>query len=298
MDRLNETALFLAVVDHGSFSAAARAIGQTPSAVGKRIRLLEERLGVDLLTRSTRRMALTDAGRRYAEDAREILSRLEALEEDITAGTGQLRGTVRLTSPIAYGQRFVVPAVTEFMHRHPQVEIELSLTDRKIDLVAEGVDLAVRTGIVADSGLIGRRLGPYRRSICAAPDYIAAHGTPRTPGDLGSHRCLRLPTEKMPIAWGLEVSAHKGLRLGPSLVCNSLDALHDACCAGLGLACLPEFMAGKSIAAGHLVPLLQAHHDPAADGAILILRPETSVVTRRLRALVDHLVAHLRPAPG
>jgi len=290
-------AMFLAVVDHGSFSAAARSMGQTPSAIGKRMRLLEERLGVDLLIRSTRRMALSEAGQRYSEEAREILARVTALEEDITNGAEHLRGTVRLTAPTAYGQRYVVPVITDFLRAHPGVEINLLLTDKLVDLVGEGVDLAIRTGVAADSTLIARRLGAYRRTICACPDHLAAQGAPEGPADLGLRRCLKLPHERTPADWGLDRAKGAGTRrLGAGFICNSLDALHRACLAGEGIACLPDFLAQDSIRQGRLTAILQDQRDPTSAGDILIIRPETTLLPRRVRTLIDALVAQLRDA--
>lgn len=286
--------LVLCVIDEGSFSAAARKVRQTPAAVGKRVRALEQRLGVDLIVRSTRKMALTEAGQRYVEDAREIVARIAALEEDLRDDAGTLRGTVRLTAPTAYGQRFVLPAVTDFMSRNPTVEIQLSLTDKVIDLVGDGVDLAIRTGIAADSSLIGRRIAPYRRQICASPDYLARHGTPGSPADLAGHRCLKLPRETVLSDWLLEDSLRRGTRLGAGLTCNALDALASACVNGQGIASIPDFIATRPLTEGQLVPLLDDHRRSEPDEGIMLLRPANVVTPRRVRALGDFLFSRLR----
>lgn len=295
MTRLDDLNTLLAVVDHGSFSAAARALGQTPSAVGKRIALMEARLGVALLHRSTRRMALTGAGQRYAEEAREIVARLAALEEDVAAGSDSLRGVVRMTAPIAFGRAHVAPAVIAFGRAHPGVEIVLSLTDRNVDLVGEGFDLAVRTGVPVDSGLIARRVAGYRRRVCATPGYLATWGMPERPEDLARHRCLKLAQEWQPRDWGLAAGG-AAPRLGPGLRCNALDVLHMACLAGEGLACLPEVLCAGDLRAGRLHPVLE--DCAAADQAtVAILRPE-GTPPRRVRVLSDFLVAHLRREGG
>ena len=296
MTRLDDLNTLLAVVDHGSFSAAARALGQTPSAVGKRIAQMEARLGVALLHRSTRRMALTGAGQRYAEEAREIAARLAALEEDVAAGSGSLHGPVRITAPIAFGRAHVAPAVIAFGRAHPGVEIALSLTDRNVDLVGEGMDLAVRTGVPVASALIARRVAAYRRRVCAAPGYLRTWGVPKQPGDLSRHRCLKLAQEWLPRDWGLAGGAGPALRLGPGLRCNALDVLHMACLAGEGLACLPEILCGDDLRAGRLRPVLE-DCTVAAGATVAILRPE-GAPPRRVRVLVDFLVAHLRSAEG
>jgi DNA-binding transcriptional LysR family regulator len=294
MSRQADLETFLAVVDHGSFSAAARALGQTPSAVGKRIAQLEARLGVVLLHRSTRRMALTEAGGHYAEEAREIASRLAVLEEDISNGSGKLSGTVRMTAPSALGRLHVAPAVIRFMQAHADVEIDLLMTDRNVDLVAEGIDLAVRTGVAEESTLIARRVTRYARTVCATPDYLARAGRPHDPRALARHRCLKLSREVKPGDWGLDGAAVLTHRLGRGLRCNSLETLHAACLAGEGIACLPRFLCHADMRAGRLEPVLGAHHGADAAGDISILRPETAVLPSRVRALIEFLVADMK----
>lgn len=293
MTQIDDLNTLLAVVDHGSFSAAARALGQTPSAVGKRVALLEARLGVALLHRSTRRMALTAVGRHYAEEAREIVTRLVALEDDIAAGADSLRGPVRMTAPIAFGRARVAPALIAFMRQHRQVEIALSLTDRNVDLNGEGMDLAIRTGGLSDSALIVRRVMGYARLICATPGYLRAWGSPKHPGELAHHRCLMLAQEWQPRDWGLAHFSAPAHRLGPGLRCNALDVLHMACLAGEGLACLPEFLCRDDIRAGRLQPVLR-ESPPLPQGAVVILRPEGAAPPRRVRELIAFLVTQLR----
>ena len=286
--------LVICVIDEGSFSAAARKLGQTPAAVGKRVRALEQRLGIDLIVRSTRKMALTEAGQRYVEDAREIVAQIDALEEDLRDDASTLRGTVRLTAPTAYGQRFVLPAVTDFMSRHPTLEVQLSFTDKVIDLVGDGVDLAIRTGVAVDSSLIGRRIGPYRRQICASPDYLGRHEAPLSPADLTGHRCLKLPRETVLSDWLLNDGVRQGTRLGAGLTCNSLDALAFACVIGQGIASIPDFIATQPLKEGQLVPLLADHTKSEPDEDIMLLRPANPVTPRRVRALGEFLFSRLR----
>jgi DNA-binding transcriptional LysR family regulator len=296
MSRHADLETFLAVIDHGSFSAAARALGQTPSAVGKRIAQLEARLGVGLLHRSTRRMALTEAGGRYAEEAREIACRLAELEEDLANSSGRLSGTVRMTVPSALGRLHVAPAVIRFMQAHSDVEIDLLMTDRNVDLVAEGIDLAVRTGVAEDSTLIARRVTRYARTVCATPDYLARAGRPHDPRALAGHRCLKLAREVRPGDWGLGGAGGSIHRLGRGLRCNSLETLHAACLAGEGIACLPRFLCHADTQAGRLEPVLGAHHSAGVAGDISILRPETAVLPSHVRALIEFLVADLKRA--
>lgn len=292
MAHKTEIEILLAVVDHGSFSAAARVLGYTPSAVGKRVHQLEERLKVPLLVRSTRRMALTDAGQRYVEEARGLLARLTALEEDIADDGDRLRGTIRVTSAAALGRLHVVPIAIEFMERHPEVEIELLLTDKSVDLVGEGFDLAIRSGVLRDSSLVSRKLMTNRRVPCAATAYLEQHGTPQRPEELTTHKCLRLRHEMHLSDWGFARAPHGHARLGPGFICNSLEALHAACCAGRGIAWLPEFFISQDLPNGHLVPVLTDFTEQDAGGGIFILRPETTFLPRRVRVLIDFLVDH------
>ncbi|KIC40229.1 hypothetical protein RA27_15570 [Ruegeria sp. ANG-R] len=289
MSQKTELEILMAVIDHGSFSAAARVLGYTPSAVGKRVHQLEQRLRVPLLVRSTRRMTLTEAGRRYAEEARDLLNRLTALEEDIADDVGNLRGVIRVTSSAALGQLHVVPLVIEFMELNPEVEVELLLTDKIVDLVGEGFDVAVRSGVLPDSSLISRKLMNNRRIPCAAPVYLEQHGVPRQPEELTSHRCLRLGQEKQISDWGFIRPVGGLSRLGPGFSCNSLDALHAACRAGRGIAWLPEFLISHDLHTGCLLPVLPDHVEPDAGGGIFILRPEMRFLPRRVRSLVDFL---------
>ncbi|WP_298855210.1 LysR family transcriptional regulator [uncultured Ruegeria sp.] len=289
MAQKTEIEILLTVVDHGSFSAAARVLGYTPSAVGKRVYQLEQRLRVPLLVRSTRRMTLTEAGQRYVAGARDILARLTTLEEDIADDAGNLSGTIRLTSSAALGQLHVVPLVIEFMELNPEVEIDLLLTDKIVDLVGEGFDIAVRSGVLPDSSLISRKLMNNRRVPCAAPAYLEQHGVPRQPEELTSHRCLRLGQEKQLSDWGFMRSVGGLSRFGPGFSCNSLDALHAACRAGRGIAWLPEFLVSHDLHIGRLLPVLPDHMEPSAGGGIYILRPEMPFLPLRIRAFVDFL---------
>nr|WP_321250698.1 LysR family transcriptional regulator [uncultured Ruegeria sp.] len=289
MSQKTELEILLAVVDHGSFSAAARVLGYTPSAVGKRVHLLEHRLRVPLLVRSTRRMALTEAGRRYVEEARDLLARLTALEEDIAEDTGNLRGVIRVTSSAALGQLHVVPLVIEFMELNPDVEIELLLTDKIIDLVGDGFDLAIRSGILPDSSLVSRKLMDNQRIPCAAPGYLERSGVPLEPEDLTAHRCLCLGPEKHLSDWGFKRTGGGMSRLGSGFSCNSLEALRSACCAGRGIAWLPEFLISDDLRTGRLRPVLSDHAEPSAGGGVFVLRPEMPFLPRRVRTLIDFL---------
>lgn len=287
-----DMALVLAVVDKGSFSAAARAMGQTHSAVSKRIGQLEQRLGVQLLIRSTRSMKLTEAGEHYVLEARDILHRIISLEDRIADGGDRLRGRIRITTSNAFGQMHVVPAVLEFMEVHPEVEIDLTLTDVVDDVVRDGFDVAIRSAALPDSSLVARKLLTNRRVVCAAPSYVERRGRPNSPEDLADHACLRLNLPSAFNQW--ELRSVQQVRLGPGFACNSIEALHAACKAGAGIAWLPMFLIGPDLEAGRLMPLLDDYRDPATDSTISILRPAGDIVPARTRAVISFLAERFR----
>lgn len=287
-----DMALVLAVVDEGSFSAAARAMGQTHSAVSKRIGQIEQRLGVQLLIRSTRSMRLTEAGEHYVLEARDILHRIASLEERIADGGAGLRGRIRVTTSNAFGQMHVVPAIVKFMELNPEIEIDLTLTDVVVDIVRDGFDVAIRSAALPDSSLVAFKLLTNRRVVCAAPGYIERRGRPNRPEDLADHACLRLNLPSAFNQWTLK-STHQ-VRLGPGFACNSIEALHAACIAGTGIAWLPMFLIGHDLKAGRLVSLLDDYRDPAVDSTISVLRPAGDIVPARTRALIDFLSERFR----
>ena len=199
-----------------------------------------------------------------------------------------------MTTSNALGQMHVVPALLEFMRRHPQVEIDLTITDGIVDLLRERMDIAIRSAKLPDSSLMSRKLITNRRIVCAAPSYLDRHGRPQRPRDLADHRCMRLNLPGAFNDWGLQWEGGQRHELGRGFACNSLETLHTACRAGHGIAWLPMFLVAQDIDAGLLVPLLDEYRDPESDTSISIVRPEMDLVPRRIRALVDFLVDHFR----
>ncbi|WOI57858.1 LysR family transcriptional regulator [Palleronia sp. LCG004] len=289
-----ELDLFHAILDAGSFAGAARHLGVTPSAVSKRISQMEGRIGAPLFVRTTRRMTLTEAGRTYAAGTRDILARLARVESDIAEGTGAIRGPIRMTASTALGRRKVLPVILDFSERYPEVAIDLTLTDALVDLVEGRYDLAVRSAVLPDSGLIARRLADNRRVICASPDYVKRHGAPTVPEDLAGHACLTLNMSGPFNSWPLTGERNSPVELGRGFSCNSLDALHDACLRGLGIARLPSFLVADDIVAGRLLAVLSEAEAPDDRSAISLLRPPGEVVPRRVRLLVEALVEGFR----
>jgi DNA-binding transcriptional LysR family regulator len=288
IERRDEMAVFLRVVDDGDFSAAARRLRLTPSAVSKIVARLERRLGVRLLQRSTRRIGLTVEGAAYAEAARRILADLEEAELAVQPGA-EPRGRLRVNLPIAFANRLVVPTLPEFLDRYPAVELELTFTDAVIDLLEEGVDVAVRVAADTDSRLVARRLAANRRVICAAPRYLEKHGTPRTPEDLRRHVCLASIARGNLNAWEFDgPGGRQTLRVRGPIEADSTEALRQLALAGLGIVRLSEIVVGADIRAGRLTALLTAHNHP--EGApICAVYPHRRLLSSRVRAFVDFL---------
>lgn len=286
--------LFLTVVDEGGFTAAARVVGQTHSSISKRVRQLEDRLGAQLLIRTTRNMRLTDAGERYVLEAREIMQRITALENELSDNRNRLKGKIRLTTSNAFGQMHVVPALVEFMNAHPDINIDLTLTDAVVDIVQENFDMAVRNATLSDSSLIARKLMTNRRMVCGSPAYFEKNGLPKSPSDLKNHACLTLSISSAFNDWGLQVKDGTRPTLGAGFSCNSLEALHAACVAGLGIAWLPMFLVADDFETERLVTALDEYRDAASDSVISIVRPSSDLVPARVKALTEFFVERFR----
>lgn len=296
MDRYSDMAVFVAVIDNGGFSPAARSLGMTHSAVSKRVSQLEQRLGTQLLVRTTRMMRLTDAGQAYIGEARRILEAIATLEQGLDQAAQEPRGILRISASNAFGQRHIVPAAIDFMRTHPQVRIDLTLTDQMIDLVASGTHVAIRSAALTDSSLVARKLAVNERIVVASPAYLAEQGTPRDPGDLEARDCLLLNHETRFNDWGYRSPTGRRLKLQGAFACNTLEALHAAVLAGVGIARLPAFLIGEDIAAGRLVSILEEYRPPA-ESAIYAVRPGAGITMPAARVFIDFLVARFQPVP-
>jgi DNA-binding transcriptional LysR family regulator len=286
MDSLLGMRIFVLAVERGSFAAAARECRITAPMVGKHIRALEERLGSRLLARTTRRQHLTEVGRRYYERCRRILQQVDDAELEAHAARDAPRGVLRISAPISFGSVRLAPALVEFLDRHPAVEIELLLEDGIVDLVGGGYDAAIRIGALPDSGLIARRLAPYRMVICAAPAYLKRRGIPRTPDDLADHHCLGFTRWDRRGGWLLGRKPASGQRLPASrFSSNSGQALRAAALAGAGILMQPEALLAEDLAAGRLTPLLAKYLRPPRPMHLVYLRDRT--LTPTLRAFIE-----------
>ncbi len=263
MDRFQSMAVFVAAVDKGSLSAAAEAFGISAPMAGKHIRHLEERLGARLLTRTTRRQSLTEIGQAYLDQCRVILEQVRAAESCTQALRATARGKLRINAPVTFGSVMLAPVLTHFLEQNPEVQVELTLNDRVIDLVDEGVDVAIRVGPLADSGLVARPLKPYGMVICAAPSYLQRAGTPQHPEDLADHQCLGFTHWSRRGGWALgRTDAPPGGWPVSRFQSNNGLALRMAALEGFGIVMQSSVMLGGDVAAGRLIEILQDHLPP------------------------------------
>lgn len=288
---------FVAVAQRGSLASAARAEGVVPAIIARRLNALEEHLGVKLLVRSTRRLTLTPEGHAFLEDAQRLLSDLAQMEANVSAGGSTVRGHLRITAPAGFGRRHVAPLVPAFRARYPQVTISLNLSDRVVDLIAEGYDCAVRVGDLPDSSLVSVRLADNRRRVVAAPQYLQRRGTPQHPHDLLQHDCLVLSSEASQTrGWAFSVPVggskrqHIYVRPRGPLDCTDGQVLYEWCRAGLGLAWRSTWEVQADLDAGRLVPVLDDY--AAAPNGVYAVFPSARLLPRRVRAWVDFLKEH------
>ena len=288
MDRLEAMQTFVRVAELGSFAAVAQQLGVARSVVTRQIAALEQRLGGPLFTRSTRRLALTSAGSAFLERCRVILNLVEAAETDAAAERAVVRGSVRMGVPLSYGLKRLAPLLLQFAERHPAVALEVDYTDRRLDLVEQGFDLAIRvTARLAPSDVV-RRLGTCRLQVVAAPDYLARHGTPVHPSELASHECLTYTGDPNPQAWSFLIDGQvQRIAIRSRFASNNGEVLLDAAAHGFGVALQPDFITDTWLADGRLVPILEAYTPPPL--GVHALLPGGRHMPYRVRALLEFL---------
>jgi DNA-binding transcriptional LysR family regulator len=297
MDKLRAMTTFIRIVDGGSLTAAAEAAGTSLTSVVRSLAAWERSLGVRLLNRTTRRMALTDEGRDYAERCRHILAAVTDADASLGAQRGALRGRLLLTAPVTFGRLHVAPLITAFLTRHPDLSVELLLLDRVVDLLEEGLDLAVRIGPLPDSSLVAVPLGTTQRICCASPAYLRRHGTPREPIDLLEHRCIGFRGSGPHADWHFRVAGRSArVPVVPIFVTNQIETVRDASIAGLGCASLLHYQARDALDAGALRRLLRPYE--AAPLPVHVVYPHGRLMSTRIRALLDWLVPRLRKQLG
>jgi DNA-binding transcriptional LysR family regulator len=291
MDRLNEFEIFLAILDTGSLAAAGRKLKRSPPAITRGLAILEERLGTRLVERTTRQLAPTEAGKRLADQARRLLADYDAaMREDSDA---PLRGLLRVTAPSVFGRRHVAPLVNAYLDRYPSMQVELILNDRNLELIDEGLDVAIRIGPLADTGMVARQVGEVRRILVASPDYLARHGTPASIDDLSQHEIIFGSGVSKSPEWRFRQGGRERLvHLTPRLLVNDVESVLMAVRAGRGIARLLSYQPAEEIAAGTLVRLLAESEPPALPVHVVVASKRH--MAPKLRAFLDHAVDSLQ----
>ena len=290
MDTLASMAMFVRVVDTGSFAAAAEASGVSPTMAGKHIRAIEQRLGARLLHRTTRRQQLTEVGRLYYERCKLVLADVELAERSAHELQATPRGRLRITAPMSFGSRRLTPALTDYLQRYPDVSVELSLDNRVFDLVSEGYELGIRIGAVDDPQLVARPLLPYRMLLAASPQYLARHGNPSRPEELSKHTCLGLTNWRRRDQWRLlgPDGAECDVPVQGRLSVDHGDALRVAALHGAGIVLQPEVLLADDLAEGRLMAVLPEWAPPSTPMHLLYAQDRRP--TAKLRSMIEFLL--------
>ncbi len=290
MDRLLEMQTFCAVVEASSFVAASEAMGMSKAAVSRYINELESRLGVRLLHRTTRRLSLTAEGEVFYVRCRELLAGVEEAEAELTSRTGVAKGVLRINAPVSFGILHLAPLWGEFHARYPDVELNIDLSDRLVDIVEEGFDLAIRIATLRNSTLVSRRLTSTRLVVCASPEYLKAHGTPARPEDLALHKVIAYSNLATGNDWHFEgPQGPVSTRVRPWMYANNGETCCAAAVAHQGVIHQPSFLVREDLAAGRLVELMPDYC--SAELGVYAVYPTRKFVTPKVRALVDFLGA-------
>ncbi len=289
MDRLTAMQVFTQIVEHGSFAKASARLEISTSACSRQVSDLEVHLGTRLLNRTTRKLSLTESGQAFYERAVQLLSDLEEAEQLAAQSVQSPRGTLKLTCSLNFGVRHVAPAIAEFLTRHAQVKFDVSVSDRIVDLVDEGYDLAIRIGNLGSTNLVARKLGEMRGVLCASPDYIARHGAPKTPQDISGHNCLTYANVAHPDQWRFydKAGEEQVVHVAGNVRVNNGDMLAALAARGAGLVYEPDFIVGPDILAGRLKALLPGYDCMRAD--IWAVYPSRRHLSAKVRAFVDFL---------
>ena len=293
MDKLSGLLAFVKTADLGSFVAAGRALEISASAVGKAVARLEREVGVRLLHRSTRRVQLTVEGRLFHERCRRVLDDLDDAQAMLAHTREAPRGRLRVSAPIV-GHHFLMPLIPDFLARYPEVELDITFTDRTVDLIEESIDMAIRSGELPDSSLVSRPLQPFRLLLCASPAYLERYGTPAQVRDLQGHASIRFrhPNTGKLLDWPmLHATPDINARLRPVLACNNVEAVLRAAMLGLGIACLPDFLVRDALSEGQLVTVLDQQIN--AGGQFHAIWPTSRQLSPKVRVFVDHLGQYL-----
>lgn len=298
MEHLSDIAVFVRVVEAGSFTAAAEQLGLSQSAVSKCVTRLETHLGTRLLNRSTRKFSLTEAGSALHARGRRALDELEQAELEVARLQTEPRGVLRVNAPMSFGILHLAPALAKFLNHYPALTVDLQLDDRIVDLVEEGFDCAIRIKALTDSALVARKLAPCRMAVCASPDYLKRRGTPTTPDALRDHACLVYTYRDDPNEWVFRGPDNRELKVavGGRLRCNNGLIHRDAALAGLGILVTPTFYVGDELRSGRLQTIL-TDYTPIPEPSLYVVYPERRHLSPKVRAFVDFLAARFGPVP-
>ena len=296
MDRLAAIQVFAQVVESGSFAKAADRLGLSTSAASRQVADLESHLQTRLLNRTTRRVSLTESGQQFYERAVQLMTDLAEAEQEASSAAVVPRGTIRLTTSVNFGVRHVAPAIAEFLERHPDVRFDVALSDRVVDLVEEGLDLAIRIGPPGADNLVARKLGETRMVPCASPEYLAKHKPPKTPEDLAHHNCFTYEYVSPRHVWRFRdrSGAERAVRVAGRLHSNNGDLLAEVAARGAGIVFEPAFVVGPEVRAGRLVPLLQDFEPLPVP--IYALYPSRKHLSAKVRRFVEFLIERFESA--
>ncbi len=294
---MEEIRTFINLVEAQSATAAAERMGVAVSAVSRRMKELESRLGVQLITRTTRTMHLSEAGELYYRRCRQLIDDFEEAQFEVSQASRQLKGRLRVSAPLSFGVSHLAPAVVEFMHLHPELIIDVDLSDRRVDLVKEGYDLAVRVGALEDSSLRTRKISSVRHVVCAAPEFLSRHGVPEKPDDLNGLSGLCYSNLNRPERWEYQSSeGEQGfVRVAMKMSSNNGDLLREAAIKGLGVLCEPSFIIHSAVEKGELIPVLTDYQWYGMD--IVAIYPQTRHLSVKVRTFIDFLVERFGDKP-
>lgn len=297
MNELDQLRVFVAVVENHSATKAAEKLNVAVSAISRRLQELESQLGVQLLQRTTRKMHLTEAGDLFYRRCRQLLDDLEEAKQAVSLSAKQLTGTLRIATPLSFGISHLTPAIAAFMHLHEGITVQLDMSDRRINLLDEGFDLAIRIGDLEDSSLIARKLAPIDQVVCAAPSFFQRYGEPQTLADLASLPALCYTNLRYPDVWRYRDASGQlhSVKVSMRLSATNGDALREAAIAGLGVLCEPSFILYEAVEGGLLKPVLTEYQWYSMDAYALY--PKTRFVSARVRAFIDFLVEYFGKEP-
>ncbi|MEK9924129.1 MAG: LysR family transcriptional regulator [Alphaproteobacteria bacterium] len=297
MSQIEEIRAFVMVVETGSLTQAAERLGIAVSAVSRRLKDLELRLGAPLIQRTTRRMYLNEVGQGFYDRCKAVLDELEAAQQEVLNSGGALNGVLRISTPLSFGVTHMSSAIAQFMHAHPEVRIEMDLSDKRVDLVAEGFDLAIRIGVLSDSSLIAKKITEVKKTPCAAPDFLERYPKITKPEDLAALPALIYSNDRTPTDWSYTSPEGKSgvIRMTSRLTASNGDVLREAAIAGLGVGCLPNFLHYDAINNGLLRPVLADYDWTGLD--VFAVYPKTTILPKRTRAFVDFMAARYGKDP-